>query len=187
MDTLEALARMSVSLVAVLGLLFLVTRWLRRSKGAAAASGDIAVISRQAVGHKAGVAVLRVGERALVVGVTEHQVTLLSEMPAASIAPAPAETRDVVEIPLQPRTRPAAPPAGRRAAAPAELPPVHDAPAVEAPEALSLAELVDEHELERQLRGRDTTAPTGALAGSALSPATWTRAVDVLRERSTRR
>ena len=108
MDALAALGRMSVSLVAVLGLLWLIARWLRRSKGAAAAAGsDIAVLSRQAIGHKAGVAVVRVGERAIVVGVTEHQVTLLSEVPLASVTPAPAETRSVVEIPRQ--VRPTAP------------------------------------------------------------------------------
>ena len=170
MDGLAALGRMSVSLVAVLGLLFLVTRWLRRSKGAAAASGDIVVLSRQAVGHKAGVAVVRVGQQAVVVGVTEHQVTLLCEMPVASIAPQPVETRDVVEIPVQARARPVPPPLAAGGAA-----------------ALPLGGTGEVGDLERQLRSSDPAAASGALAGSALSPSTWTKAVDVLRERSTRR
>ena len=62
MDTFAALGRMSISLVAVLGLLWLISRWLRRSKaGKVATAGEITVLTRTAVGHKSGVAVVKVG------------------------------------------------------------------------------------------------------------------------------
>ncbi|WP_432504470.1 flagellar biosynthetic protein FliO [Kineococcus arenarius] len=156
MDALAALGRMSVSLVAVLGLLWLIARWLRRSRSVGAAQTGLEVLSRVGVGAKAGVAVVRVGERALVVGVTEQQVTLLTEAPAADLLPAPQEAhppqeREVVQLPAT-------------GAAP-----------------LTTATTTAE---------RPSTVPaprTTPISGSALSPATWTKAVDVLRERTTRR
>ncbi|MCI2240598.1 flagellar biosynthetic protein FliO [Paenibacillus sp. TRM 82003] len=154
MEALAALGRMSVSLVAVLGLLWLGARWLRRSRAVGAATSGLEVLSRVGVGAKAGVAVVRIGERALVVGVTEQQVTLLTEAPAADLLPAPqVEPDQVVEIPAE-----------TVAATPAVVPAV----ATARPAAVA------------------TARPT-ALNGSALSPATWTKAVDVLRERTTRR
>ncbi|WP_337063034.1 flagellar biosynthetic protein FliO [Kineococcus sp. G2] len=152
MEALAALGRMSVSLVAVLGLLWLGARWLRRSRAVGAATSGLEVLSRVGVGAKAGVAVVRIGERALVVGVTEQQVTLLTEAPAADLLPAPAAPADqVVEVPAAAGTA---------------------APAVAVPAART---------------GAVPTARPAVLNGSALSPATWTKAVDVLRERTTRR
>ncbi|NAZ86445.1 flagellar biosynthetic protein FliO, partial [Kineococcus sp. T90] len=92
---------MSVSLVAVLGLLWLVARWLRRSRAAGAATAEVEVVSRVGVGAKAGVAVVRVGGRALVVGVTEQQVTLLTEAPAAELLPAAQGAGEVLELPAE--------------------------------------------------------------------------------------
>ncbi|MFB9376554.1 FliO/MopB family protein [Kineococcus gynurae] len=146
MDSLESIGRMAASLVAVLGLLWLITRGMRRSRAAAANSEEVAVLSRQAVGHKAGVAVVKVGTKALIVGVTEQQVTLLSQVPLDVVTAKPTEERTTVAIP------------GVSVPAPAATPAV------------------------------ENVAPgAGALSGSALSPATWTKAVDVLRERTTRR
>ena len=160
MDALAALGRMSVSLVAVLGLVWLVTRWLRRSRGAA--GGGVSVLSRTPIGAKAGVAVVRVGERALVVGVTEHQVSLLTEVPLEEVAPERATTPTTIEIPAQ--------------------------PAASFDEALAAEAGAARPGAAPQLVG--TEAPAGRaplLAGSALSPATWTQALHVIRERTTRR
>ncbi|WP_432508928.1 flagellar biosynthetic protein FliO [Kineococcus auxinigenes] len=166
MDALAALGRMSVSLVAVLGLLWLIARWLRRSRSVGAAQTGLEVLSRVGVGAKAGVAVVRIGERALVVGVTEQQVTLLTEAPAADLLPAPQEAhppqeREVVQLPAT-------------GAAPLTT-------ATTATTATTSSTATAE---------RPTTVPaprTTPISGSALSPATWTKAVDVLRERTTRR
>ncbi|WP_369069048.1 FliO/MopB family protein [Kineococcus terrestris] len=212
MEALAALARMSVSLVAVLGLLYLAARWLRRSKLAGLGGTEaVAVLTRQGVGHKAGVAVVRVGERALVVGVTEQQVTLLAETTLAELGAADAVDEPAGDAAAGPAAPPLAQPvtvelpgtgepvarvvgerytrrAGTRGTAgptaptstptstpaptPATTPATTSAPAA----ATAVAPAPGRH-----------SAPTGALAGSALSPATWTKAVDVLRERTTRR
>ena len=162
MDALAALGRMSVSLVAVLGLVWLVTRWLRRSRGAA--GGGVSVLSRTPIGAKAGVAVVRVGERALVVGVTEHQVSLLTEVPLEEVAAERAPAPTTIEIPAQPAAS------------------FDEALAAEAGAAARTTVAAP------QLVG--AAAPTRRaplLAGSALSPATWTQALHVIRERTTRR
>ncbi|WP_432546525.1 FliO/MopB family protein [Kineococcus sp. SYSU DK004] len=204
MEALAALARMSVSLVAVLGLLYLAARWLRRSKlaGLGGAEG-VAVLTRQGVGHKAGVAVVRVGERALVVGVTEQQVTLLAETTLAELgadeavsgpaaAPAAEEAAEPVTVELPGTGEPVARAVGERytrragtrgtagptapTSTPAPTPATTSATTSTAAPAAAVVPAPGRH-----------SASTGALAGSALSPATWTKAVDVLRERTTRR
>ncbi|PPK94526.1 flagellar protein FliO/FliZ [Kineococcus xinjiangensis] len=164
-DSLAALGRMSVSLIAVLGLVWLITRWLRRSR--AVAGGEVSVISRTAIGHKAGVAVVKVGGRALVVGVTEHQVSLLSEVDLDEVLPAGRDERGegaprTIRIPTQ------------SAAAFDEALSLEKASTSDEPELL--------HSATEHPRQRET-----ALAGSALSPATWTTALRVLRERTIRR
>lgn len=185
MDTAAALGRMSISLAAVLCLLWLISRWLRRTKaGKIASAGEVTVLTRAAVGHKAGVAVVAVGDRALVLGVTEAAVSLLSDLPLSALAGAgdvredrevltiPAEftlptqhavEQPVVGGPVDPRPTAAATPATRAERRAAEL-------AAQAP--------ADDH-------GDHHGQP--ALAGSAISPQTWIKAVDVLRERTTRR
>ncbi len=121
MGTAGVALRMVASLAAVLLLLFVVARFARR--GRPRGNGpEISVVSRCTVGSKASVAVVRLGDRALVVGVTDQNVTLLSESPLADLAPAEdehdAKTRvsartasDVVvrrKVVLDPSSRPAA-------------------------------------------------------------------------------
>jgi len=191
MDLLSSLGRMSVSLVAVLGLLYLISRWIRRSRaGSAASSGEITVLNRAAVGHKAGVAVVRVGDRALVLGVTESHVSLLAETTVEAVTAAPVEKRSEVRIPLQPS---------------ASTAPERQAVDVDAVQ----REALDLEALDLAAPGQEPSAPAhlltpargpraarraaeaedldSALAGSAISPQTWIKAVDVLRDRTARR
>jgi len=185
MDLLSSLGRMSVSLVAVLGLLYLISRWIRRSRaGSAASSGEITVLNRAAVGHKAGVAVVRVGDRALVLGVTESHVSLLAETTVEAVTAAPVEKRSAVRIPVQPS---------------ASAVPEREAVDVDAVQ----REALDLEALDLVAPGQDVPAPgrgpraarraaeaedlDSALAGSAISPQTWIKAVDVLRDRTARR
>lgn len=147
MDTLAVLLRLAVALGSVVGLIWLVSRGMNRGRGSRVA-GLTEVVARQQLSRAASVVVVRVGERNLVLGVTEQQVSLLTEteLPAADPADGVREVVELEKVPdAVPRQRP------RRSEQP-------------------------------------TTEPRqGALAGSALSPATWTQALDVLRERTTRR
>jgi flagellar protein FliO/FliZ len=144
MGTVSLAVRMLLSLVVVLVLLFIAARFTRRGRPRGGGP-EITVLSRVTVGSKASVAVVRLADRALVVGVTDQSVTLLTEGPASELIPAtetPAQSTRVV----------------RRA--------VTD-------EALAGADAVP--------------ASARPLEGSALSPATWRRTVDAVRDLTVRR
>lgn len=159
MDTAAVLLRLAVALVSVLGLVWLFSRGMMRGRGGRMLPGATEVLARQQLSRAASVVVVRVGEKALVLGVTEQQVTLLGETDppepdqgarrteSIDLVPAPRSEDDVVP---EGRNRP------RRSAT-------------------------------RAKAGQGQDAQGSALAGSALSPATWTQALDVLRERTTRR
>ena len=71
--------RLVFSLAIVVGLLLLLARVAgRRFQGKAGAA--IQVVHRQALSRGSGVAVVTVGERVLVLGTTDQQVTLLTEL-----------------------------------------------------------------------------------------------------------
>jgi len=163
MDTVALIGRVLVSLAAVLGVMWVIARRLR-GNGKARATKLIEVLGRQQVSKGASVAVVRIGEQALVLGVTDNQVTVLSDTDLAAARSVVAEneasrrsggsrraTRPVrVDKPF---TRPAAP------AVPAPAPAAPAAPAEARP---------------------------GALAGSALSPATWKQTIESLRDLTAR-
>jgi flagellar protein FliO/FliZ len=143
MEYLGLAVRVAVSLACVLGLMWLFSRGLLRGGGGRlVTTSRVRVLSRQSLGKNASVAVVRVGERALVLGVGDGRVNLLSDMPVDEVVdPATgAEVREELDLV-------GALPAPRDAA----------------------------------------DKPSGPLAGSALSPATWSQALDALRDRTARR
>ena len=155
METLGLALRVGLSLACVLGLVWLVSKGLLKGgRRGAGAAGSVEVLARQSLSRAASLAVVRVGDRGLVVGVTEQQVTLLGEtdldvLQGERLGSTP---REVVR---------------REVVLPADLP----------------ADLVPEPRLAVEEGDRRT----GPLAGSALSPATWSQAVEAIRERTTRR
>lgn len=163
MDSVMLLLRVVLSLACVVGLVWWVGR--RWGAGRAASGGrsrepQLQVVGRQSVGRHAGVAVVAVGSRRLLVGYGEQQVTFLTELapvvevqqpaPAAPAKPAPV-VRPVVETP-RPRAA-----ADDRAGAP-----LHDLPPLGA-------------------------VKHGPLHGSVLDPGTWKQAVRSLQDRTVRR
>lgn len=77
------LARLVISLAVVLGLM-LGAAWVIRRRGGSfmrrmGKNLPLEVMARQSLGRSASVQVVRMGERALVLGVTDHQVTYLTE------------------------------------------------------------------------------------------------------------
>jgi flagellar protein FliO/FliZ len=94
---LEMLVRIGFSLLVVLGLLWLLGRALRRPLAGRAGS-TMAVLGRQQLTRGASVALVRVVDRALILGVTDAQVTLLGEADLAAVqhpAPEPAQREPV--------------------------------------------------------------------------------------------
>jgi flagellar protein FliO/FliZ len=138
------LLRVLGSLAVVLLLMWAAARVLRRTT-TGRATGSLEVLARQPLSRTASLAVVRVGDRALVVGIADQRVSLLTETDLASVRTAEPvkETREPVLT-----------------------------SAASTPVLTSVA---------------STPVPPGRLAGSALSPATWRTAVEVLRERTARR
>ncbi|MBF5083114.1 flagellar biosynthetic protein FliO [Quadrisphaera sp. INWT6] len=165
MEILPLVARVAVALAAVVGLILLMQRAARRrGAGRTVDASRFTVVARQALSRSSGVTVLRVGDEALVLGVTDTQVQLLARMPLDAITgEAPADV--VLDVDA--------------------------APAVEVRSEVQLPSFTPAAAPRRAVATvLSTTSPTPqrtALAGSALSPATWTSALEVLRERTTRR
>ncbi len=139
-STLGLVLRLVVSLGIVLALMWLAARLVRGST-AGRALGVVELLARQPVGRGSSVAVLRVADRALVVGVTDTQVTLIGETDLATIEVAREQAEAAAAV------RGTGTSAG----------------------------------------GRPGTGAGGPLAGSVLSPGTWRRAIDAVRERTVRR
>ena len=95
--------RLVCSLAIVVGLMLLLAKFAgRRFQGRPGAA--IRVMHRQSIGRGQSVAVISVGTRVLVIGTTEHQVSLLTE-----VEPDELEVYDdpqPVVVPKQPRTAP---------------------------------------------------------------------------------
>lgn len=145
---IELVLRITLSLLIVLGLMWGLARLARRPLGGRGGT-VLAVLSRQQLSRNSAVALLRVADRALVVGVTDHQVTLLAEADLATVE------RQLNE------------PAAQRV--PVTL------------------DTDGEQPVPRTAPDADVVARPGRLDGSLLSPATWSRTLDFLRERTVRR
>jgi len=84
-STLILFARLILSLAVVIGLMWVAANVLRKRGFTGVASRrvtrgpDVELIARRPLGRNASIAVVRVGDRSLVVGVTDHQVTKLGD------------------------------------------------------------------------------------------------------------
>jgi flagellar protein FliO/FliZ len=141
MELAGLLLRVVVSLGLVLAVLWFAAKGLRSSQRRSRAGVDVDVLTRQPLAQKSSLAVVRLGDRALVLGVTESRVELLHETALADVL-----------VPDQPGA------SDLDASVPASTGMV-----------------------------RQPASRPGPLTGSALSPQTWSRAVQVLREMTVRR
>jgi flagellar protein FliO/FliZ len=97
---IEVALRIFFSLAVVLVLMWALARVARRPL-AGRGGGAMAVLARQALTRGASVAVVRVGEKAYVLGVTDQNVTLLAEAEPAAIEAAAHPHHEVREqLPL---------------------------------------------------------------------------------------
>ena len=96
----ELTVRIAFSLLVVLGIMWGLAKVARRPLGVRRA-GVLAVLGRQQLSKGASVAIVRVADRALVLGVTDGQVNLLGEVDPAMIEeyrPEPAVQRTPVSL-----------------------------------------------------------------------------------------
>jgi flagellar protein FliO/FliZ len=103
---IEVALRIFFSLAVVLLLMWGLARVARRPLSGRG-GGALAVLARQPLTRGASVAVVRVGERAFVVGVTDQNVTLLAEADPDAIEAAAHPSHEVREqLPLEALTGP---------------------------------------------------------------------------------
>jgi flagellar protein FliO/FliZ len=182
---LELVIRIGFSLLVVLAIMWLLAKATRKRVGGRHA-GALSVLSRQSLSRGASVAVVRVVDRALVLGITENQVTLLGETDLAALVQeqdAP-ERRDAVPLP-----------SGERVDVTDTLPASVNAASFNAA-SVNAASVKPKRGMPAQGRftagqlklGRNVRPPAGggALDGSLLSGQTWRSALDFLRERTVR-
>jgi len=198
-DDLAALARVTASLVVVVVLAVLVARLARRA-GTRGPGVGVRVVDRAGLSREAAVAVVEVGGRALVLGVTSHTVSVLTELDpeqleAARVRPEPGATEPAgpgpatgmpwrsprLQVPGRPRRTvraPVPPPAVLRRRTDVEPePPILGAPPPGAPHVAT----------PPAARTTRTTPVTPAGTGAALDPRTWRHGLDALRDLTVRR
>ncbi len=94
METFLAGARVVVSLAVVLGLLWMLQRRLTRGSRKSAAGHPVTIVTKQAISPKASVVIIDVEGTRLLLGVTEHAVSVLQTAdapePVIELAPAAA-------------------------------------------------------------------------------------------------
>ena len=165
MDTMGLVLRVALSLATVVGLIWLFGRGLLKAPGVRAGGGSaVRMLGRQQLSRGTSVVVVGVGDQAMVLGVSEQGVTMLTRMSLDEVdaAPTPA-TSQRTQLDLGDLAVPddVAGLTSRRALAPRRRAAV-------------------------PRRRADSRLHEG-LSGSALSPHTWTQALVAVRERTTRR
>ncbi|MFC0680703.1 flagellar biosynthetic protein FliO [Lysobacter korlensis] len=170
MDTVFLALRVIVSLAVVLGVLWYLQKKLSKRGIGRAAGKAVTLIGRQAVGPKASVAVVEIDGRRLVLGVTEHQITVLHSAEAHLTVADPADRAlHPFEVSMNEVSAPVYPDNVRPITAPIPIRAV-----------VSTPDTAPDQELRRPRRHRQQ--PTSRMAGSILSPETWRQASAAIRE-----
>jgi flagellar protein FliO/FliZ len=94
----ELALRIGFSLLIIMGLMWALARVVRRPLGSGRPHGQLAVLNRQQLTRGAAVAVVKVADRAMILGVTDQQVSLLGEADIEAFERHPVEHRDHVAL-----------------------------------------------------------------------------------------
>jgi len=96
----ELVLRIGFSLLVVFGLMWVLAKVARRPLGGRRAAGSLSVLNRLQLTRGAAVTVVRAGDKALILGVTDQQVSLLGETELATFEhhPHDPEHRDPVQL-----------------------------------------------------------------------------------------
>jgi flagellar protein FliO/FliZ len=101
---IELALRVGFSLLVILLLMWVMARVVRRPLGGNG-HGELAVLKRQQLTRGSAVAVVRVADRAMVLGITEQQVSLLGEADLEDFEHHVAQHRD--HLPIESTAEPA--------------------------------------------------------------------------------
>jgi flagellar protein FliO/FliZ len=178
MPELGSVLRVVVSLGLVLALLWVAARYLSRSRAGASAGVDVDVLARVPLAQKSSLAVVRLGEQALVLGITESRVELLTSAPVSEVVDVAqvAEVAEVAEVGgIADNTDN---PVAATVAVPGLASGSGSGPAGSPVSPAPVSRVA--------ARRSRQAAQSSPLAGSVLSPQTWTKAVAALREMTVR-
>ena len=96
---IELVLRIGFSLLIVFGLMWGLAKVARRPLGGNRGTGALTVLTRQQLGRGSSVAIVQVADKALVLGVTDQQVSLLGETDLSTFERPPVvEHRDRVAL-----------------------------------------------------------------------------------------
>lgn len=167
MDTLILVVRVALSLAAVLGLLWVVQKRLAKGTRVRKTAGRLAVVGRQGLGRRASVVLLEADGQRLLLGVTEHAVTVLQSGEAQA-----ADSAVVTDAPRLEAVRAQ------------QFAEVMDATGTESAIASAAPEAAGETLRFRPRRSRHQAPGSSApvLSGSILSPATWRQTAAAVRQ-----
>ena len=93
----ELVLRIGFSLFIVLGMMWGLARLVRRPL-TGRGHGPLVLLNRQQLSRGAAVTVVKVADRAMILGVTDQQVSLLGEADIEFFEPHPVEHRDHLEL-----------------------------------------------------------------------------------------
>ncbi|HEV7204477.1 MAG TPA: flagellar biosynthetic protein FliO [Jatrophihabitans sp.] len=167
MDTVSSIGRLLLSLAFVLGLMWLIARKAKKKTGGKS-SRLVDVLGRQQLSRTASVAVVRVMDQALILGVTDGAVSVIGETDLAAVE---ARLEEQAPKRIVKATRAPRPARSARPAPPARPTPARPAPVL----SKDAAEALESLPVKRS-----------PLAGSALSPDTWRQTIDSLRDLTAR-
>jgi len=163
----------------VLGVMWALARWARKPMGVGKGERVMTVLARQQLSRGSSVAVLKLMDRALVLGVTEQGVQLLTETelaPIEQVLTVPAESRRRLAVPVALSNALAARSAGT---AMAEL------------DGAAGSEAYGSEAIDSGLVDADAAVAlpmrNSKLDGSVLSPNTWKQLLGAARELTVRR
>ena len=170
MSTVAIIGRMLLALVLVLGVMWALARWARKPMGVGKGERVMTVLARQQLSRSSSVTVLKLMDRALVLGVTEQGVQLLTETELAPIEQA-------LTVPAVSRRRPF------QLALNANTELVTDAE----PNAGSNTDAEPSTDAKPKRPALPAPVTTSKLDGSVLSPGTWKQLLGAARELTVRR
>lgn len=196
-DTVFLALRVVVALGAVFGALYFTHRWITKGRpGATARNKQIAIVARQGLGAKAGIAIVDAAGRRYLLGVTEHAVTVLDTLgPVAGAGDAPVlvGTEPVAVARFEQELRTVTLTTGMMPVLVHGRPDPHD-PTGPITQTVAITRsrspiptpiaTTDGYATRRELRAaeqRRVTDESGPLAGSVLSPATWKQTAEALK------
>lgn len=94
----ELILRIGFSLLVVFGLMWGLARVARRGGVGRHKGGSLAVLNKQSLSRGSSVAVVQVADRALILGVTDTQVSLLGETDLDAFGHEPQPARDATAL-----------------------------------------------------------------------------------------